>query len=130
MSEQHLEREQRVTPLELFFDLVFVFAFTQVTTVLADDPTWAGLGYGLLILGTLWWAWAAYAWLTNTVDPGEETVWGGTRSSGVAPVALVVPALVALTLVAVVWVALHAYEIIWWRDARAQTRALRLLASA
>ena len=46
------------------------------------------------------------------------------------PVALVVPALVALTLVAVVWVALHAYEIIWWRDARAQTRALRLPASA
>ena len=42
------------------------------------------------------------------------------------PVALVVPALVALTLVAVVWVALHAYEFIWWRDARAQTRALRL----
>ena len=76
MSEQHLEREQRVTPLELFFDLVFVFAFTQVTTVLADDPTWAGLGHGLLILGTLWWAWAAYAWLTNTVDPGEGAVWG------------------------------------------------------
>ena len=46
------------------------------------------------------------------------------------PVALVVPALVALTLVAVVWVALHAYEIIWWREARAQTRALRLPASA
>jgi low temperature requirement protein LtrA len=45
------------------------------------------------------------------------------------PVALVVPALVALTLVAVVWVALHVYEIIWWREARAQTRALRLPAS-
>jgi low temperature requirement protein LtrA len=42
------------------------------------------------------------------------------------PVALVVPALVALMLVAVVWVALHAYEFIWWREARAQTRALRL----
>ena len=41
------------------------------------------------------------------------------------PVALVVPALVALTLVATVWVGLHAYEIIWWREARAQTRALR-----
>ena len=76
MSEHYVEREQRVTPLELFFDLVFVFAFTQVTTVLADDPTWAGLGHGLLILATLWWAWAAYAWLTNTVDPGEGAVWG------------------------------------------------------
>jgi len=76
VSEQHVEREQRVTPLELFFDLVFVFGFTQVTTVLSDDPTWGGLGHGLLILAALWWAWAAYAWLTNTVDPGEGAVWG------------------------------------------------------
>ena len=76
MSEQPIEREQRVTPLELFFDLVFVFAFTQVTTVFSDDPTWSGLGHGLLILTALWWAWAAYAWLTNTVDPEEEAVWG------------------------------------------------------
>jgi low temperature requirement protein LtrA len=76
VREQHVEREQRVTPLELFFDLVFVFGFTQVTTVLSDDPTWGGLGHGLLILAALWWAWAAYAWLTNTVDPGEGAVWG------------------------------------------------------
>ena len=46
MSEVLAEREQRVTPLELFFDLVFVFAFTQVTTVLSDDPTWRGSGRG------------------------------------------------------------------------------------
>jgi low temperature requirement protein LtrA len=76
VSEQHAEREQRVTPLELFFDLVFVFAFTQVTTVLSDEPTWAGLGHALLILAALWWAWASYAWLTNTVDPDEGAVWG------------------------------------------------------
>jgi low temperature requirement protein LtrA len=76
VSEQHAEREQRVTPLELFFDLVFVFGFTQVTTVLSDDPTWGGLGHGLLILAALWWAWAAYAWLTNTVDPDVGAVWG------------------------------------------------------
>jgi low temperature requirement protein LtrA len=76
VSEQYVEREQRVTPLELFFDLVFVFGFTQVTTVLSDDPTWGGLGHGLLILAALWWAWAAFAWLTNTVDPGEDAVWG------------------------------------------------------
>jgi low temperature requirement protein LtrA len=75
VGELHAEREQRVTPLELFFDLVFVFAFTQVTTVLSDNPTWSGLGHGLLILGALWWAWAAYAWLTNTVDPGVGAVW-------------------------------------------------------
>jgi low temperature requirement protein LtrA len=76
VGELHAEREQRVTPLELFFDLVFVFAFTQVTTVLSDNPTWSGLGHALLILGVLWWAWASYAWLTNTVDPGVGAVWG------------------------------------------------------
>jgi low temperature requirement protein LtrA len=76
VSEQHAEREQRVTPLELLFDRVFVFAFTQVTNVLSDDPTWSGLGHGLLILTALWWAWAAYAWLTNTIDPEEGAVWG------------------------------------------------------
>jgi low temperature requirement protein LtrA len=76
VSEQHAEREPRVTPLELLFDLVFVFAFTQVTTVLSDDPTWSGLGHGLLILAALWWAWAAYAWLTNTVDPEVGAIWG------------------------------------------------------
>jgi len=76
VNEQDVEREQRVTSLELFFDLVFVFGFTQVTTVLSDDPTWSGLGHGLLILGALWWAWAAYAWLTNTVDPEGSAVWG------------------------------------------------------
>ena len=74
MGELHTEREQRVTPLELFFDLVFVFAFTQVATVLSDNPTWSGLGHALLILGVLWWAWASYAWLTNTVDPGLGAV--------------------------------------------------------
>jgi low temperature requirement protein LtrA len=74
VGELHAEREQRVTPLELFFDLVFVFAFTQVTTVLSDNPTWSGLAHALLILGVLWWTWASYAWLTNTVDPGVGAV--------------------------------------------------------
>jgi hypothetical protein len=44
--------------------------------------------------------------------------------------ALAVPALAALTLLAAVWVALHAYEFIWWREARAQTRALRVPAAS
>jgi low temperature requirement protein LtrA len=74
VSEQALEREHRITPLELFFDLVFVFAFTQVTTVFLHDRTWSGLGHGLLILAALWWAWASYAWLTNTVDAGRDPV--------------------------------------------------------
>ena len=66
--------EERVTPLELFFDLVFVFAITQVTGLVYADPTWAGLVKGMLVLAVLWWAWAAYAWLTNTIDPDEGIV--------------------------------------------------------
>jgi low temperature requirement protein LtrA len=74
MVETVAEREQRVTFLELFFDLVFVFAFTQVTELLSDEPTWSGLGRGLLVLAALWWAWSAYAWLTNTTNPEEGAV--------------------------------------------------------
>jgi low temperature requirement protein LtrA len=74
MSDPDIDRGQRVTPLELFFDLVVVFAITQVTGFLSDDPTWCGLLRGLLLLGALWWAWAAYAWLTNTLNPEEGAV--------------------------------------------------------
>ena len=65
---------ENVSPLELFFDLVFVFALTQCTALMAADPTWPGLARGLLVLAVLWWAWAAYAWLTSTVDPDEGIV--------------------------------------------------------
>jgi low temperature requirement protein LtrA len=75
MGDRSIGETQRVTPLELFFDLVVVFAFTQVTGFLSDHPTWGGLLRGLLMLSALWWAWAAYAWLTNTLDPEE----GGVR---------------------------------------------------
>jgi low temperature requirement protein LtrA len=66
--------EKRVEPLELFFDLVFVFAITQVTARLADHTTWGGLFSGLLILSSIWWAWGAYAWLTNEVDGSRNRV--------------------------------------------------------
>jgi len=69
-----VEHEHSVTPRELFFDLVFVFAFTQVATLLSDDPTFAGIGRGVLVVAALWWPWTAYAWLTNTVDPEEGFV--------------------------------------------------------
>ena len=69
-----MRSEERVTPLELFFDLVFVLALTQCTAVMADDPTWEGLAQGLLVLGVLWWAWVGYAWLTSVVDPEEGVV--------------------------------------------------------
>ncbi len=68
---QASEAEKRVAPLELFFDLVFVFALTQVTLLMSEHPTWEGLGQGALVLAALWWAWGAYAWLTNYIAADE-----------------------------------------------------------
>jgi low temperature requirement protein LtrA len=65
---------ERVTPLELFFDLVFVLAITQCTALMAHHQTWSGLLQGLLVLGVLWWAWVGYAWLTSVIDPEEGAV--------------------------------------------------------
>ena len=65
---------ERVTPLELFFDLVFVLALTQCTTLIARTPTWEGMLKGLLVLGMLWWSWVGYAWLTSVIDPEEGAV--------------------------------------------------------
>jgi low temperature requirement protein LtrA len=69
-----LREGERVTPLELFFDLVFVLAITQCTALMAHHPTWSGIAQGLLVLGILWWAWTGYAWLTSVVDPEEGAV--------------------------------------------------------
>jgi low temperature requirement protein LtrA len=66
--------DETVTPLELFFDLVFVLALTQCTALMAAEPTWEGVAKGLLVLGVLWWAWVGYAWLTSVVDPEEDAV--------------------------------------------------------
>jgi low temperature requirement protein LtrA len=63
-----------VTPLELFFDLVFVFALTQVTALLAADLTPHGMVRGLLIIGVLWWCWVGYAWLGNVMRADEGMV--------------------------------------------------------
>jgi low temperature requirement protein LtrA len=69
-----LRSDERVTPLELFFDLVFVLGITQCTALMAARPTWEGLAKGLLVLGVLWWAWVGYAWLTSVLDPDEGAV--------------------------------------------------------
>ncbi len=65
---------ERVTPLELFFDLVFVLAITQCTALMAHHPSWSGLVQGLLVLGILWWGWVGYSWLTSVIDPEEGAV--------------------------------------------------------
>jgi low temperature requirement protein LtrA len=64
-ADPPVEPEQRVTALELFFDLVFVFAITQTTGFISSDPNWTRLVEGLAILVALWWAWCSYAWLGN-----------------------------------------------------------------
>ncbi len=69
-----MREEERVTSLELFFDLVFVLAITQCTALMAEDPTWEGIARGVLVLGLMWWAWTAYAWLTSVVEPEEGAV--------------------------------------------------------
>jgi low temperature requirement protein LtrA len=67
------EQEQRATTLELFYDLVFVFAMTQVSHLLLDDLSWAGVGRALLVLLVVWWAWNYTTWVTNELDP-ESTI--------------------------------------------------------
>ena len=65
---------EQVSPLELFFDLVFVLALTQCTQLMSNNPSWSGLGKGLLVLGLLWWAWVGYSWITSVVDPEDDAV--------------------------------------------------------
>jgi len=65
---------ERVTALELFFDLVFVLALTQCTALIAGTLTWEAALKGLLVLAILWWSWVGYAWLTSVVDPEEGSV--------------------------------------------------------
>jgi hypothetical protein len=79
------------------------------------DPTWGGLGHGLRLR------------VSRTLGRGRLIA--AVACASLLPVATVVPALIALAVVTAVWVAFHAYEIIWWREARARTRALRLPAS-
>ena len=63
------ETSERVSSLELFFDLVFVFTITQLTTLLAREPTLIGLLQVVLVFGNVWWMYGGYAWLTNAVPP-------------------------------------------------------------
>src|SRR5215212_5613062 len=88
-----LRDRETVKPLELFFDLVFVLGFTQCTALMADEPSWSGIGRGMLVLAVIWWAWVCYAWLTNLIEPEE----GGVRIAmfgamvGLLVVALCIP---------------------------------------
>jgi low temperature requirement protein LtrA len=85
--------ELRVSPLELFFDLVFVFSITQVAALLAADPSIEGLIGGLLVLLLIWWSWSQYTWVLNSLG-NEATVMKLTLLAAMAAVlfmALAVP---------------------------------------
>jgi low temperature requirement protein LtrA len=69
-----LREDERVSPLELFFDLVFVLTLTQCTVLMADNPTWEGVGQAMLVLALLWWSWGGYTWLTGVLDPEDDAV--------------------------------------------------------
>jgi low temperature requirement protein LtrA len=67
------KEERRTTPVELLWDLVFVYAVTQVTALLASELTWEGAFHSMLILALVWWAWSAFVWAANAqaADSGE-----------------------------------------------------------
>ena len=61
--------ERTTSPVELLWDLVFVFAITQVTTLLSSNLSWAGFGRSMLVLALVWWAWSAFVWASSAQDP-------------------------------------------------------------
>jgi low temperature requirement protein LtrA len=69
-----LGEERRTSSVELLWDLVFVFAVTQVSTLLSRDLTWAGFGRAMLVLALVWWAWSAFVWAANAQDPDSRTL--------------------------------------------------------
>jgi low temperature requirement protein LtrA len=69
-------QERRTSPVELLWDLVFVFAVTQVTTLLSHDLSWTGFGHGMLVLSLVWWAWSAYVWAANAEQEASRVLRG------------------------------------------------------
>lgn len=72
--EREVGVSHAVSPLELFFDLVFVFALTQVTTLLADNLSGIGMLQGFAVLAAVWWAWVGFAWLTNSIQVDDDVL--------------------------------------------------------
>jgi low temperature requirement protein LtrA len=97
--------ERRTSPIELLWDLVFVFAVTQVTTLLSRDLTWRGLGRSLLVLALVWWAWSAFVWAANAQAETERSVtvallgWLGSGLHGLAVAGIAIGVLGALAAV-------------------------------
>ena len=70
MARRLARATERVSSVELLFDLVFVFTITQVTEIVVEHPTWAGVGQAALTMAVVWWMYDAFAWLTNQAGEG------------------------------------------------------------
>jgi len=80
--------DQKVTFVELFFDLVFVFSVTQVVHLLQDGPGWRSAAEAVLVFWLVWWAWTQFTWALNAADtthPRVELVTLGAAAIAVVP---------------------------------------------
>ena len=89
---QAVTEDQSVTALELFFDLVFVYALTQVTALISSHLTGRGVLQGMLVLSLIWWCWVGYSWMGNVVQADE----GFARATFIAVMAAMFIAALAI----------------------------------
>lgn len=75
-TTERVTEDARVTPLELFFDLVFVYALTQTTALMASNVSIEGFARGFVVLALVWWCWVGYSWLGNQAQADEGIVRG------------------------------------------------------
>ena len=66
--------DQSATFIELFFDLVFVYAVTQTVSLAHEDLSWAGVGHAVVVFWLVWWAWTQYTWALNSADTTHPAV--------------------------------------------------------
>lgn len=87
------EGDERVTPIELIFDVVFVLAFSEVTAFLVREQSWTGLLQAMIIIALLWRGWFGFAWLTSVTDPESTAVRTAIfgAMSAFAVMALIIP---------------------------------------
>jgi low temperature requirement protein LtrA len=67
-------KDQSATFIELFFDVVFVYAVTQTVALVHGDLSWAGMGRAVLVFWLVWWAWTQYTWALNSADTAHPAV--------------------------------------------------------
>jgi low temperature requirement protein LtrA len=73
-SASEVVAERRTSPVELLWDLVFVYAVTQVATILAHRPAWGRFGEAMLLLALVWWAWSAFVWAANAQSEDSRSL--------------------------------------------------------